>query len=446
MKESVYEFLSEEKSITYEPTPANERATSPSVCADQCPLSIPQNLPLPLQSGETRKPSLRNADTAGESDISQSLGLPQDWIIFPLLQHGVKRQKSVRIQVNPKDGPVQPHTCSDSDPSGSIDIDWDNPNELVKFSARQYRPDDRLTLQQALDLIPPSPTTNLDPICFSIISEKASITPEPELDIPLQILKRAPTLLTESDLYDLRRATRHNIRVVTRNSLGLVTTTALSGVAPQLLIAASINAFCLSRGAQHLHEHRQKLHTQGLRIRKRDISVAVAEGAVVKLALMVITINHDDFLVFANTFAQGFVDDLLETHDSAAAWIPGLDSVSKGFGAPAEKVQEDLGIATMEERAVDVGSCGTCSGGWNEPTKMLLQNIFDVGAVQAGMETAVEVVQKRIGKVTREVNVLAREVRHTELRRRKGVKDDEDVGQGKGNGVARALLRRRSTL
>jgi hypothetical protein len=61
--------------------------------------------------------------------------------------------------------------------------------------------------------------------------------------------------LPNSTLHELRRKTRHRIRVVTRNSLGLAVNLGLSSVAPQMLIAAAINGFCLGIGGYKLHQH-----------------------------------------------------------------------------------------------------------------------------------------------------------------------------------------------
>lgn len=79
-----------------------------------------------------------------------------------------------------------------------------------------------------------------------------------------------PREFTEQELLEIRRKTRHCIRVVTRSSIGLTATLALSSVAPQLLIAAAVNAYCLGRGAHQLHRQLQFLRVNELNVRKRD--------------------------------------------------------------------------------------------------------------------------------------------------------------------------------
>lgn len=86
----------------------------------------------------------------------------------------------------------------------------------------------------------------------------------------LQHSRPLPQEFNEAELREIRRKTRHCIRVVTRSSIGLVSTLALSGVAPQLLIAAAINAYCLGRGIHKLHQHLQFLKVNELKVRKRD--------------------------------------------------------------------------------------------------------------------------------------------------------------------------------
>lgn len=43
------------------------------------------------------------------------------------------------------------------------------------------------------------------------------------------------------------------------------------------------------------------------------------------------------------------------------------------------------------------------AGGWSEGTRRLLENVFLVGAVQAGMEHAVEVVEDHVGETSKKV-------------------------------------------
>ncbi|KAI5203632.1 hypothetical protein E4T39_04011 [Aureobasidium subglaciale] len=186
---------------------------------------------------------------------------------------------------------------------------------------------------------------------------------------------------TEPELKEIRHKTRHCIRVVTRNSLGLAINLGLSCVAPQMLIAAAINGFCLGVGAHKLHQHLRFLKYNELHVQKRDVFVAVAEGVAIKLVFLAITLNHDDFLVLTHELVSTHSDTIIPVlHE-----IPGLSHVHHASMIPIEKIQEMLGLPSIAERAVDFEG-----GGWYDPADVVLKNMFLVGAVQVAMESAID--------------------------------------------------------
>lgn len=216
---------------------------------------------------------------------------------------------------------------------------------------------------------------------------------------PITPFKREPKLLNDEQIRDARREARHHIRVVTRNSIGLVASVALSTVAPQLLIAAAINAYCLTQGSRHLYHHNQYLRAHGITIRKRDVTIAVIEGTTVKLALLLLTVGHDDFLVFSNTWFGAAAKPISQFHDVVFGHNIILADPAAWFVKPAEFIQEHLGIATAGERVAEA----SVMGGWSEPSHQLLENIFAVGAVQAGMEVGLARVEDHVGHVHEKV-------------------------------------------
>lgn len=215
---------------------------------------------------------------------------------------------------------------------------------------------------------------------------------------PITPFKHQHRLLSDEQIRDARREARHHIRVVTRNSIGLVASVALSTVAPQLLIAAAINAYCLTQGSRHLYHHSHYLKAHGITIRKRDVTIAVIEGTALKLALLLLTVGHDDFLVFSNTWFGAAAKPLAQFHDVIFSHNIVLGDPAAWFVKPAEYIQEHLGIATAGQRAMD-----GVVGGWSEPTHQLLENVFAVGAVQAGMEVGLARVEEHVGHVHEKV-------------------------------------------
>jgi len=228
---------------------------------------------------------------------------------------------------------------------------------------------------------------------------------------PIIPFKHQPLLLTDEQIRDARREARHHIRVVTRNSIGLVASVALSTVAPRLLIAAAINAYCLTQGSRHLYHHSHYLKAHGITIRKRDVTIAVIEGTALKLALLLLTVGHDDFLVFSNTRFGAAMKPISQLHDVIFGHNIVLGDPAAWFVKPAEYLQEHLGIATAGERVA-----GAMTGGWSEPLHQLLENVFEVGAVQGGMEVGLARVEDHVGhvheKVRSEVDKLRDRMSH----------------------------------
>ena len=129
-----------------------------------------------------------------------------------------------------------------------------------------------------------------------------------------------------------------------------------------------------------------------MRVQKRDIIVAVAEGVAVKLVFLAITLNNDDFLVLTHELVSAHSDTIAPMlHE-----LPGFSHVHHAFMLPIEKIQEMLGLPSMAQRAVEFGS----GGGWFDPADVVLKNMFLVGAVQVAMETAIDQIQDRLSKAT----------------------------------------------
>lgn len=147
-----------------------------------------------------------------------------------------------------------------------------------------------------------------------------------------------------------------------------------------------------------------------MRVQKRDIIVAVAEGVAVKLVFLAITLNNDDFLVLTHELVSAHSDTIAPMlHE-----LPGFSHVHHAFMLPIEKIQEMLGLPSMAQRAVEFGS----GGGWFDPADVVLKNMFLVGAVQVAMETAIDQIQDRLSKATEHL----REHRgHKDIARRREV-------------------------
>jgi len=444
IEEEVYEFISRENSETYEPAIGNDPEKTSTANQTKTFTDGPEGISIGpggifLHIGVLEAlvtPPISPPMSPGDGILSPSadtvsFGLPKNWVILPLVkEEPLERKSSIRVTLSKEEVPLNKRDSF----SGQIDIDWDDPINPVKFNTGPNHQSDGYTEGQfgEHDQNKPQPI-ELQPICFSIVEDEIdpssyfgthngdscmNIKPEN----PLYTVKRQPELLNDNQLRNARREARHHIRVVTRNSIGLATSIALSTVAPQLLIAAAINAYCLTQGTRHLYHHSRYLRQHGISIRKRDVAVAVAEGVTVKLALLLLTVGHDDFLVFSNTWFSAAIKPISHLHDfmfghsaigDPAAW----------FVKPAEVVQTQLGIATAEERVA-----GAMTGGWGEPVRQLMENIFVVGAVQAGMELGLERVEQHVGYAHDKIRAEADKVRdwiwHPKQR---GVKTKEEV-------------------
>ncbi|KEQ91854.1 hypothetical protein AUEXF2481DRAFT_8085 [Aureobasidium subglaciale EXF-2481] len=304
------------------------------------------------------------------------LGLPSTWAIYPTCAN-VSASKTEKQDIDfarfDFTRPLEFSLSAEKSPSTET---------LPAYRSRTN------SVGQLEDTLPPYRVDDeLSSVVQAIYAQNADLLKKPKL-------KRArplPRDFTEPELREIRRKTRHRIGVVTRNSLGLTINLGLSCVAPQMLIAAAINGFCLGVGAHKLHQHLRFLKYNELHVQKRDVFVAVAEGVAIKLVFLAITLNHDDFLVLTH--------ELVSTHSETITpmlhEIPGLGHVHHAFMVPIEKVQELLGLSSIAQRAVEFGG-----GGWYDPAEVVLKNVFLVGAVQVAMESAIDQIQDRLSRTT----------------------------------------------
>lgn len=188
-----------------------------------------------------RKPSSRISD--GLSDEAR-LGLPERWVIYPVSRHGGHASHT----------PKQGHDDIDFakfDFTRSIEFSLSAEASTSTETLPAYRSRTN-SAGQLEDTLPPYLVDDeLSSVVQAIYAQNSELLKKPKL-------KRArplPRDFTEHELKEIRRKTRHRIRVVTRNSLGLTVNLGLSSVAPQMLIAAAINGFCLGFGAYKLHQH-----------------------------------------------------------------------------------------------------------------------------------------------------------------------------------------------
>ncbi|GAB7350678.1 hypothetical protein MBLNU459_g1241t1 [Dothideomycetes sp. NU459] len=411
------------------------------------------------------------------SNETESLGLPDNWVIYPLLKTDISIQAERRAAASldgngseeSYDG-ARPRHSSQSR-SGLMELDRIDISKPLVFSVIPQH----VRLPQGFVSRPPSISSTLsekgEPPSYRSRSSSVErdVKPPPYEDHPLHSSTRRPKTsakdplasisenkpdflldekpkpklarplprdnFTEIEIEELRRKTRHHIRVVTRNSIGLTVTLALSGVAPQLLIAAAINVYCLGRGAYLLHQHLDYLRWNHIQVRKRDIIIAITEGAAVKLVFIAITVNHDDFVVFTRealgSHAPAVFDDV--EHNP----LPGFHDLNEWFIRPTEAVQKHLGLATMAEQAQTGTAFGT--GSWHDAGTQILKNMFFVGAVQGGMEQLVDTIQDRLCKAT---GSMARMVKP-----RSGPAPWASIGRDKGlrlGGRSRRLKRSKS--
>ena len=409
------------------------------------------------------------------AEVVPRLGLPKDWTIYTL-SRGRSKPKNPHLHIpsfrrafyfdDPSDGhgrrpsKISP-TTSDFRDIDLDRIDYSRPLSFELATETAHAAESFLSHPSSLDLhktlrspvrSPPIlPELNLggpfriDAADFvaevtkeqphPIIHDNATVSSPANIiypfhpDIPhrpdVQFSRPLPREFSDEQLHEIRRRTRHTIRVVTRASIGLTATLALSGVAPQLLIAAAINAYCLGRGVHRLRQQLDFLKNNELKVKKRDskpnslstsflrfpnltwtywskVVLAIAEGVAVKVAFMAITINHDDFIVVTHQLVGSHTEAIVEQlHEHP---LPGIRALNEYFITPMEHVQQCLGIPTMAERAgaadhqVGVGTVFG-DGSWDgSDVELLLKNIFVVGGVQAIMEQGVDVVQDHFGR------------------------------------------------
>lgn len=188
-----------------------------------------------------KKLSSRTSD--GHSDEAR-LGLPERWMIYPVSRHGGHASYA------PKQG-SDDIDFAKFDFTRSIEFSLSADASASTESLPAYRSRTN-SAGQLEDTLPPYCVDDeLSSVVQAIYAQNSELLKKPKL-------KRArllPRDFTEHELKEIRRKTRHRIRVVTRNSLGLTVNLGLSSVAPQMLIAAAINGFCLGIGAYKLYQH-----------------------------------------------------------------------------------------------------------------------------------------------------------------------------------------------
>lgn len=186
---------------------------------------------------------LSSQTSDGHSDEAR-LGLPADWTIYPVPRHHghayhIHNRRHDNIEFSKFDFTRSIEFSLSADTSDSTE------------TLPAYR--SRTNSAGELEDILPSHHVDED---FSAVVQ--GITAQNAESVKKPKLKRVPPLprdFTANELKEIRRKTRHRIRVVTRNSLGLAVNLGLASVAPQMLIAAAINGFCLGIGAYRLHQH-----------------------------------------------------------------------------------------------------------------------------------------------------------------------------------------------
>ncbi|KAG9893006.1 hypothetical protein KCU94_g13238, partial [Aureobasidium melanogenum] len=292
------------------------------------------------------------------------LGLPEDWVIYPVSRHHGHTSHT------PKRG-HDDIDFSKFDFTRSIEFSlsadtFDSVEALPPYRSRTN------SAGQIEDTLPPYHVDDeVSPVVQAMYTQNVDLRKKPKL----KHVRPLPRDFTANELKEIRRKTRHRIRVVTRNSLGLTVNLGLASVAPQMLIAAAINGFCL--------------------VQKRDVIVAVVEGIAVKLVFLAITLNNDDFLVLTHEFVSAHSEHIAPILQS----IPGFSQAHQAFMAPIEKIQEMLGLPSMAQRAVEFGS----GGGWYDPADVVLKNMFLVGSVQVAMESAIDQIQDRLSRAKEHV-------------------------------------------
>lgn len=288
-------------------TPRLSRPPSPSSSSKRAS-SLP-SLRLPEPAIDATLHSRARAETHPLINHAPTLGLPKDWLVFPLSERhrGSEIQKecasSVRrpFHASHSASPQYDHVSSEDGPTprpkpvkpGAIDYTRLFAFELSTESATPT-PSYHSRRSSSLDspcTLPPYSTPSPQLKFISELRDKETVpmagtahhvvrTTTESINEPffpdltrkpkLKHARPLPKTFTEQELKEIRRKTRHCIRIVTRTSIGLTSTLALSSVAPQLLIAAAINAYCLGRGALELQEQMRFLKDNELKVKKKD--------------------------------------------------------------------------------------------------------------------------------------------------------------------------------
>lgn len=252
--EASFTFLSDPGDLSYLPTGHNAdpflfarsvddsrlaRSTAASTNFKRSP-SVPAIAS--LEEPDTPK-RLSSQTSVGHSDEAR-LGLPERWVIHPVSRHGGHTSQTPTRTRDDID-----FAKFDFTRSIEFSLSADASTSTETLPAYRSRTNSAGQLE---DTLPPYHVDDeLSSVVQAIYAQNADLFKKPKL-------KRArplPRDFTAHELKELRRKTRHRIRVVTRNSLGLTVNLGLSSVAPQMLIAAAINGFCLGMGAYKLHQH-----------------------------------------------------------------------------------------------------------------------------------------------------------------------------------------------
>ncbi|KAG9732039.1 hypothetical protein KCU96_g19585, partial [Aureobasidium melanogenum] len=179
----------------------------------------------------------------GHSDEAR-LGLPKDWVIYPVSRHhGQSSHTPKRAHDNIDFSKFDFTRSIEFSLSADISESWETLPAYCSHTDSAVQTEETLPPYHVHD--------ELSSVVETINTQNADLRKKPKL----KHVRPLPRDFTANELKEIRRKTRHRIRVVTRNSLGLTVNLGLASVAPQMLIAAAINGFCLGIGAYKLHQH-----------------------------------------------------------------------------------------------------------------------------------------------------------------------------------------------
>lgn len=177
---------------------------------------------------------------------------------------------------------------------------------------------------------------------------------------------------------NVRKVARH----YSRGSIGLSFSTALAPFLPHMVLPAGVSAYVLHKAEKDRQQLSQQMVANGFRIRKRDVTAAMAQVVLEKMILIPITLGHDDLVL---AFSQTAISQLGELHQSLID-IPVIHQVNELVNAPVERVQESLHIETSVERLEIRDSAGVNIGGWQDPPGILARNVLIGGGVAASVD------------------------------------------------------------